>query len=167
MVHIWYVQYRFQSPSSFKYFTGRWQLTLRKKFDWRLVPTKLTNQTASSRSLRTHCCYPPSCPTSYPAAELSCFIDKFPKMVKRCCYGTCDTDSRYKERLQCSNNSSVEFHPFPKPATKLEKCRRWIKLCGRPHHQLNEDILRQHSKAKHFYVCSKVFFISYSLLRQF
>lgn len=34
---------------------------------------------------------------------------------------------------------------------------KWIGLCGRPHHQLNVDKLRNHSKAKHIYVCSKHF----------
>ncbi|XP_055065067.2 uncharacterized protein [Misgurnus anguillicaudatus] len=73
-------------------------------------------------------------------------------MVKRCSYGTCNSDSRYPERL-----GNIQFYPFPKPATNLEKCIKWIGLCGRPHHQLNVDKLRNQSKAKHVYVCSKHF----------
>lgn len=73
-------------------------------------------------------------------------------MVKRCSYGVCNSDSRYLER----NHEDISFVPFPKPKTNLEKCKRWIRLCGRPHHQLNLSILFQHSKAKHRYVCSKV-----------
>ncbi|XP_062570623.1 uncharacterized protein LOC134232653, partial [Saccostrea cucullata] len=74
-------------------------------------------------------------------------------MVKRCSWGTCNTDDRYPERLE----GGVKFIPFPKPATNLEKCRRWIRLCERPSYQLNEDILRDRNKSKHFYVCTKHF----------
>lgn len=73
-------------------------------------------------------------------------------MVKRCCWGTCNTDSRYPDRLQ----GGIVFIPFPKPGRNLEKAKRWIRLCGRPHYQLNEDILKERGKAKHLYVCSKV-----------
>uniref|UniRef100_K1QZH1 THAP-type domain-containing protein n=1 Tax=Magallana gigas TaxID=29159 RepID=K1QZH1_MAGGI len=40
---------------------------------------------------------------------------------------------------------------------QLEKAKRWIRLCGRPHNQLNESILNERGKAKHLYVCSKHF----------
>ncbi|KAI2660066.1 UDP-N-acetylmuramoyl-L-alanyl-D-glutamate--2,6-diaminopimelate ligase [Labeo rohita] len=73
-------------------------------------------------------------------------------MVKRCSYGTCNADSRYPDRL-----GNTQFHPFPKPARNLEKCIKWIRLCGRPHQQLSLDKLRNHSTAKHIYVCSKHF----------
>lgn len=74
-------------------------------------------------------------------------------MVKRCCYGICNSDTRYPERLK----DGVSFVPFPKPVSNLEKCKRWIRLCGRPHNQLNVNIMGHHSKAKHFYVCTKHF----------
>ncbi|XP_061190838.1 uncharacterized protein LOC133198954 [Saccostrea echinata] len=74
-------------------------------------------------------------------------------MVKRCSWGTCNTDSRYPDRLV----GGIRFIPFPKPGRNLEKARRWIRLCGRPHNQLNEKILNERSKAKHLYVCSKHF----------
>ncbi|XP_062568430.1 uncharacterized protein LOC134230607 [Saccostrea cucullata] len=74
-------------------------------------------------------------------------------MVKRCSWGTCNTDSRYPERL----TGGIKFIPFPKPPTNPEKCKRWIRLCGRPAYQLNEEVLRDRNKSKHFYVCSKHF----------
>ncbi|XP_033730606.1 uncharacterized protein LOC117320019 [Pecten maximus] len=74
-------------------------------------------------------------------------------MVKRCCWGTCNTDSRFPDRLE----GGVTFIPFPKPGRSLEKCKEWIRLCGRPQSQLNEEILRERSKAKHLFVCSKHF----------
>lgn len=89
-------------------------------------------------------------------AEVNTFLCSFKEsgeMVKRCCWGTCNTDSRYPERLA----NGVYFVPFPKPATKLDQCREWIRLCGRPKDQLNEQVLRDPSKSKHFYVCSKHF----------
>jgi hypothetical protein len=70
-------------------------------------------------------------------------------MVKRCSWGLCNSDTRYPERL----TGGVLFHPFPKPKTQLQKCLRWIKACGRPHHQLNVDIVNGNY---HLFVCSKV-----------
>ncbi|CAG2257337.1 unnamed protein product [Mytilus edulis] len=74
-------------------------------------------------------------------------------MVKRCCWGTCNTDSRYPDRLE----GGIVFIPFPKPGRSLEKARRWIRLCGRPLEQLNEEIIKERAKAKHLFVCSKHF----------
>ncbi|XP_052785200.1 uncharacterized protein LOC128220736 [Mya arenaria] len=74
-------------------------------------------------------------------------------MVKRCSYGTCNTDSRYTERLE----NDIKFYPFPKPGRNLEKCIRWLRLCGRPNDQLNLEKLKNHGTAKHVYVCSKHF----------
>uniref|UniRef100_A0A8W8IEJ9 THAP-type domain-containing protein n=1 Tax=Magallana gigas TaxID=29159 RepID=A0A8W8IEJ9_MAGGI len=71
-------------------------------------------------------------------------------MVKRCCWGTCNTDNRYPDRLV----GGIRFIPFPKPGRQLEKANRWIRLCGRPHNQLNESILNERGKAKHLYVQS-------------
>ena len=70
-------------------------------------------------------------------------------MVKRCQWGLCDADSRYPERL----TGGVFFVPFPKPKRNLEKCKRWIKACGRPHEQLSVDIVNGNYN---LYVCSKV-----------
>lgn len=73
-------------------------------------------------------------------------------MVKRCSYGDCKTDERYPERV-----INIKFYPFPKPCRNLQKCLKWLRLCGGPNRQLNMDKLRIHSKAKHIYVCSKHF----------
>ena len=67
-------------------------------------------------------------------------------MVKRCCWGTCNSDTRYPDRVQ-----NVLFFPFPKPKTNIEVCMRWIKACGRPYDQLNVNKI-----TKDTYVCSKV-----------
>ena len=47
----------------------------------------------------------------------------------------------------------VEFIPFPKPKRNLEKCKRWIKACGRPHDQLNVNVIDGNY---HMYVCMKL-----------
>ncbi|KAF3844531.1 hypothetical protein F7725_007694 [Dissostichus mawsoni] len=63
-----------------------------------------------------------------------------------CAYGLCKSDSRYPISLE----GGVIFYPFPKPKTREERCRQWIKKCGRPHAQLNMANIN-----KHKYVCSK------------
>lgn len=65
---------------------------------------------------------------------------------KHCAYGLCKSDSRYPDR-----NPDVRFIPFPKPKTRMEECKMWIKACARPCNQLNPDLVR-----KGTYVCSKV-----------
>lgn len=69
--------------------------------------------------------------------------------TKRCSWGTCNSDSRYSHKDWMKD---VSFLPFPKPAIDLERCRLWIKQCGRPHSDLSVDKIRPH----HF-VCSKHF----------
>ncbi|KAJ8308109.1 hypothetical protein KUTeg_012983 [Tegillarca granosa] len=68
-------------------------------------------------------------------------------MVKRCSHGTCKTDDRYPDRL----SGGVKFVPFPKPKTEYDKCLRWIRLCGRPHDQLNPTKINANR-----YVCTKM-----------
>ncbi|XP_017572500.1 piggyBac transposable element-derived protein 4-like [Pygocentrus nattereri] len=68
-------------------------------------------------------------------------------MVKRCCWGTCESNTKYPERLD-----GVVFVPFPKPPKNVEKCKLWIKLCGRPHSLLNISSITRDT-----YVCSKHF----------
>lgn len=70
-------------------------------------------------------------------------------MVKRCQYGLCKSDTRYPERLE----GGIVFIPFPKPKRSLEKCKRWIKACGRPHDQLNVDKVNGNYN---LFVCTKV-----------
>ena len=43
------------------------------------------------------------------------------KMVKHCCYGGCNSNSKRHD---------VKFIPFVKPTLNLQRCRRWIHLCG-------------------------------------
>ncbi|KAL3861755.1 hypothetical protein ACJMK2_007778 [Sinanodonta woodiana] len=68
-------------------------------------------------------------------------------MVLRCAWGTCNADERYPERLEGGC-----FIRFPTPKRDLEKVKRWIKACGRPHKQLNIARINQHKA-----VCSKHF----------
>lgn len=68
--------------------------------------------------------------------------------VKHCCYGDCNSDSRYVGIRQ--DMDEVTFIPFPKPKTKRETCERWVRLCGRQFFTL-ENI------RKETYICSKHF----------
>ena len=43
-------------------------------------------------------------------------------MVKHCCYGGCKSNSKRHD---------VKFIPFVKPTSNLQRCRRWVHLCGR------------------------------------
>ncbi len=62
-------------------------------------------------------------------------------MPKRGAYGLCKYDTRYPKSL----DGVVEFFTFPKPKTQGEKCRAWIKQCGRPHSQLNVDRINKNT----------------------
>lgn len=68
-------------------------------------------------------------------------------MVKHCCWGTCRSDSRYAES---EHMEGVSWFPFPKPITQLEKCQRWVKLCGRKNFTVA-------NVNKSTYICSKHF----------
>ena len=81
---------------------------------------------------------------------------------KHCCYGLCNSDSRYPND---DDMQGVFFIPFPKPPPEvvrrkyprrakklLEKCIRWINACGRPREDFNIHRLRPHT-----YICSKHF----------
>ena len=69
-------------------------------------------------------------------------------VVKHCCYGDCNSDSRYTGKRKDMHN--VFFIPFPKPKTKREKCERWIRLCGRM-------FFNVYNIRKDTYICSKHF----------
>ena len=69
--------------------------------------------------------------------------------VKHCCYGTCNSDTRYRHR---EDMQGVYFIPFPKPITQKEKCERWIKTCGRPAEDFNVQKIKRCT-----YICSKHF----------
>ena len=44
-------------------------------------------------------------------------------MVKRCSWGTCESDSRYSERSKMEDGKIVSFHSFPS-VKKLRKGER-------------------------------------------
>lgn len=68
-------------------------------------------------------------------------------IVKLCCYGTCNTDSRYLDRVE----NRIEFIPFP--SINLQNLMRGgIRLCRRSREQLNENIFRNDSGANHFFI---------------
>lgn len=56
--------------------------------------------------------------------------------TKHCCWGRCNSDSRYEEKLHKSlkemkASGQKIFIPFPKPSQGIEKCQRWIVACAR------------------------------------
>ena len=77
--------------------------------------------------------------------ELAVFemAEKKPGKRHFCC-GQCRSDERHPDRC-----AGVMFLPFPKPKTRMEDGKAWIKACGRPHDQLNPSMI-----TKNYYVCS-------------
>ena len=69
-------------------------------------------------------------------------------VTKRCSWGKCNSDNRYSQK---PHMNGVTFFPFPKPSKDPDRCKAWIKACGRPHEQLNEKKI-----GRHYFVCSKV-----------
>ena len=72
--------------------------------------------------------------------------------MPRCAWGLCNSDSRYNEKGRRPRPSmvGVTFLPFPKPKTKLERCKAWIKACGRENFTISNI-------TQNTYVCSKHF----------
>ena len=59
-------------------------------------------------------------------------VKVFIKMVKRCAWGTCNSDSRYPERLVNEvEGTTVTFHPFPTEIRDKERRKTWIRACCR------------------------------------
>ena len=56
--------------------------------------------------------------------------------TKHCCYGTCNSNSRYADR---PDMQEVFFINFTKPKSQREKCNKWIRRSGRPKEQFNVD----------------------------
>jgi hypothetical protein len=75
------------------------------------------------------------------------FVNKRPGGKKHCCYGVCNSDSRYMDR---EHMHGVFFIPFPKPKSNENKCKRWIAACGREHFTVDNI-------KKWTYICSKHF----------
>ena len=74
----------------------------------------------------------------------------------RCSLGTCNSDSRYKDRDYMNGVLFTFFYMFPKPFPE-SVCLGWVKSCGRPIDQLNlkrihDDFVK---KNRYYRVCSK------------
>ena len=71
--------------------------------------------------------------------------------MAHCCWGLCNSDSQYGagSKRPRPDMIGVRFIPFPKPKTQMDKCLRWIKLCGNAKICKPDDITRNH------YVCTK------------
>ncbi|XP_045160376.2 uncharacterized protein LOC123525403 [Mercenaria mercenaria] len=67
--------------------------------------------------------------------------------TKHCCYGLCNSDSRYADR---DYMQGVFWINFPKPKRTEAKCRKWVAACGR------KDFTIEKVK-KWTYICSKHF----------
>ena len=53
------------------------------------------------------------------------------RMVKRCAWGTCKSDSRHPERLKREDGSIAKFHSFPAAKKEQEWRECWIRACCR------------------------------------
>jgi hypothetical protein len=56
------------------------------------------------------------------------------KMVKRCAWGTCNSDTRYPERLSNKEGKSIRFYSFPSLKKQEERRKAWIRACCRGDH---------------------------------
>ena len=83
-------------------------------------------------------------PDKYGAIKYKINLDT---MVKRCAWGMCKSDTRYNEREYMKG---VTFFPIPKPKTRCEECKIWVKACGRKYFTVD-------NVTKHSYICSKHF----------
>ncbi len=84
--------------------------------------------------------------------------------LKHCAWGICNSDTRDKDK---PHMEGVTFFYFPRPLKKgvvqkdseaYARCQKWIVACGRPHSDLNVDmIIDDYKKKKYYYsICSKV-----------
>jgi hypothetical protein len=67
--------------------------------------------------------------------------------TRHCCYGQCNSDSRYADR---PHMQGVHWIPFPKPGRNLDKCQKWLHACGRQN-------FTKENVTKWTYICSKHF----------
>ena len=63
--------------------------------------------------------------------------------TRHCCWGKCNNDSRYPERLPDSlkerlKNRQKAFIPFPKPKHDLELCQHRVNACSRQNFSVKE-----------------------------
>ena len=52
-------------------------------------------------------------------------------MVKRCAWGTCNSDTHYPERLLTEHGKIIKFHSFPLIKKHKERREIWIQSCCR------------------------------------
>ncbi|KAK7101626.1 uncharacterized protein [Littorina saxatilis] len=71
---------------------------------------------------------------------------------KTCAYGLCKSDSRHYGRPKMEG---VAFIYFPQPRKDKEKCKRWVRACGRPAE--GAGCFTEDSVTKDTYICSKHF----------
>ena len=71
------------------------------------------------------------------------------KMVKHCCYSGCNSNTKRHD---------VKFIPFVKPSKNLQRCRRWVHLCGRDSETFNYTKI---TRARLFYLIVYRIFVSY------
>ena len=67
--------------------------------------------------------------------------------TRHCCYGVCNSDSRYADR---EHMQGVTWLIFPKPHLDAEKCQRWVAACSRENFTTDKV-------TKWTYICSKHF----------
>lgn len=69
-------------------------------------------------------------------------------VVKHCAWGDCRNDNRYsfKENMQ-----GVDFVKFPSKHTDVDRCKKWVKACGRANFTLDKVTRDTYICTKHFY----------------
>lgn len=69
-------------------------------------------------------------------------------VVKHCAWGDCRSDNRYsfKENMQ-----GVDFVKFPSKHTDVDRCKKWVKACGRANFTLDKVTRDTYICTKHFY----------------
>jgi hypothetical protein len=116
-----------------------------------LIICEIMRLSGAFGTLRSICALSfPNCEQNKPArqgtersARLDGRSEKWQNMHLHCCWGTCVSDSRYREE-------GVTFIPFPKPKSFPKQAKKWIVLCGRKNFKVRNI-------TKNTYICSKHF----------
>ena len=79
----------------------------------------------------------------------------------QCKWGPCK-NTKDKRLLGFNSDKNIKYHLFPNPQTDIDKCRKWIKACNRPHEQLNverisKDWARKDKSSRSYFICSNHF----------
>ncbi len=86
----------------------------------------------------------------------------------KCVYLACESNSKDFEKPEMKDVFFVCF-PQPEQGWKMEKCQRWIWLCGREAQsgmceksvKINSKPLAVHQITTDYYICSKVMMLFY------